>query len=112
VLTISGVHAFYGNIEALKGIDLEVRAGEIVTLIGANGVSFSTLRELQRQEPRIVPDTMPITAATNCWAFARYAVTSVASGCSRAIIAFGPEFLGLVDRSPELDWQRTIPAEL
>jgi len=43
MLRISGVHAFYGNIEALKGIDLEVRTGEIVTLIGANGAGKSTL---------------------------------------------------------------------
>ncbi len=43
MLTISGVHAFYGNIEALRGVDLEVDEGEIVTLIGANGAGKSTL---------------------------------------------------------------------
>ena len=37
MLRISGVHTFYGSIEALKGVDMEVSAGEIVTLIGANG---------------------------------------------------------------------------
>ena len=43
MLSISGVHAFYGNIEALRGIDVEVNEGEIVTLIGANGAGKSTL---------------------------------------------------------------------
>ena len=43
LLSIAGVTAYYGNICALKGIDLEVRRGEIVTLIGANGAGKSTL---------------------------------------------------------------------
>ena len=43
ILSVAGVHAFYGNIEALRGVDLEVREGEIVTLIGANGAGKSTL---------------------------------------------------------------------
>ena len=38
-----GVHTFYGAIQALKGVDLEVEQGEIVTLIGANGAGKSTL---------------------------------------------------------------------
>src|SRR5882724_6924259 len=43
MLSIFGVHAFYGNIEALQGVDVEVGKGEIVTLIGANGAGKSTL---------------------------------------------------------------------
>ncbi|MBP2228678.1 branched-chain amino acid transport system ATP-binding protein [Azospirillum agricola] len=43
MLKVSGVHTFYGAIEALKGIDLEIGSGEIVSLIGANGAGKSTL---------------------------------------------------------------------
>ena len=43
MLQVSGVHTYYGNIEALKGIDLDVQQGEIVTLIGANGAGKTTL---------------------------------------------------------------------
>jgi len=42
LLELEDVHTFYGTIEALKGISLNVREGEIVTLIGANGAGKST----------------------------------------------------------------------
>ena len=42
LLELEDVHTFYGTIEALKGISLDVREGEIVTLIGANGAGKST----------------------------------------------------------------------
>ena len=43
LLHLAGVTAYYGAIQALKGVDLEVNEGEIVTLIGANGAGKSTL---------------------------------------------------------------------
>ncbi len=42
MLALEDVHSFYGNIHALKGISLEVREGELVSLIGANGAGKST----------------------------------------------------------------------
>jgi len=43
LLEIQGVETFYGNIQALRGADLSVAKGEVVTLIGANGAGKSTL---------------------------------------------------------------------
>jgi branched-chain amino acid transport system ATP-binding protein len=43
LLKVRGVETYYGNIIALKGVDLDVHKGEIVTLIGANGAGKSTL---------------------------------------------------------------------
>jgi branched-chain amino acid transport system ATP-binding protein len=42
MLEVRDVHAYYGNIHALKGLTLQVEKGEIVTLIGANGAGKST----------------------------------------------------------------------
>ena len=42
ILELQDVHTYYGSIQALKGISMTVREGEIVTLIGANGAGKST----------------------------------------------------------------------
>ena len=42
LLELHDVHTYYGNVQALKGISLKVEAGQIVTLIGANGAGKST----------------------------------------------------------------------
>ena len=52
LLAIRGVKAFYGRVMALKGVDLEVKEGEIVTLIGANGAGKSTLMMTVCGNPR------------------------------------------------------------
>ena len=43
MLIITGLETFYGKIQALRGVDLHINKGEIVTLIGANGAGKSTL---------------------------------------------------------------------
>ncbi|MBX9709980.1 MAG: ABC transporter ATP-binding protein [Xanthobacteraceae bacterium] len=68
LLAIRGLHAAYGNIEALKGVDLDVAAGEIVALIGANGAGKSTLMMTVFGKPRasdgeIIYDGLDITHA-------------------------------------------------
>jgi branched-chain amino acid transport system ATP-binding protein len=66
LLSVRGVTAFYGRVQALKGIDLDVNAGEIVALIGANGAGKSTLMMTVCGNPRardgsIVFDSRDIT---------------------------------------------------
>lgn len=67
LLSVAGVHTYYGNIQALKGVDVEVYDGEIVALIGANGAGKSTLMMTICGSPpprhgRIVFDGRDITA--------------------------------------------------
>jgi branched-chain amino acid transport system ATP-binding protein len=42
MLKLKNIHTYYGNIHALKGIDIEINEGEIISLIGANGAGKST----------------------------------------------------------------------
>ena len=43
LLSVRGVDTYYGNIQALRGVDVDVASGEIVTMIGANGAGKTTL---------------------------------------------------------------------
>jgi branched-chain amino acid transport system ATP-binding protein len=66
LLSVQGVETYYGNIQALRGVDLEVYPGEIVTLIGANGAGKSTLMMTicgtpQARSGRIIFDGHDIT---------------------------------------------------
>jgi branched-chain amino acid transport system ATP-binding protein len=66
LLQVRGVTAYYGNICALKGVDVDVQPGEIVTLIGANGAGKSTLMMTVFGDPRardgqIIYDSRDIT---------------------------------------------------
>jgi branched-chain amino acid transport system ATP-binding protein len=52
MLEVNDIHTFYGNIEALKGVSVEVEDGECVTLIGSNGAGKSTtLRSISGLSP-------------------------------------------------------------
>jgi branched-chain amino acid transport system ATP-binding protein len=53
LLSIRGVTAFYGAVQALKGVDLDVNRGEIVALIGSNGAGKSTLMMSIFGAPRV-----------------------------------------------------------
>src|SRR5450432_2155665 len=52
LLRVRGVKTFYGRVMALKGVDMDINPGEIVTLIGANGAGKSTLMMTVCGNPR------------------------------------------------------------
>jgi len=67
LLKIESLHTYYGHIQALKGINLEIEEGEIVTLIGANGAGkTTTLRTIsgliRPREGRIEFDSQDISS--------------------------------------------------
>ena len=63
MLDIRGVETFYGRIQALRGVDIEVCRGEIVTLIGANGAGKSTLLMTVCGDPRAAAGRITLDGA-------------------------------------------------
>ncbi|SFO82182.1 branched-chain amino acid transport system ATP-binding protein [Cohaesibacter marisflavi] len=55
MLTVEKLHSAYGRIEVLHGIDLQVKSGEIVTVVGANGAGKTTLL-------KCLSGTQPVTS--------------------------------------------------
>jgi branched-chain amino acid transport system ATP-binding protein len=68
LLSVQGLVAGYGRVEVLRGVDLEVREGEIVALLGSNGAGKSTLNNrisglVEHRAGRITFDGADITRA-------------------------------------------------
>jgi len=60
LLSVERVDAFYGKIQALRSVDVEVNRGEIVTLIGSNGAGKSTLMMTIFGQPRARSGRVPL----------------------------------------------------
>jgi len=67
LLTVRGVKTYYGRVMALKGVDLDVNEGEIVTLIGANGAGKSTLMMTVCGNPRAREGTIEFAGLDITW---------------------------------------------
>ena len=77
ILAVSGLHAGYGTTEILRGVDLTVRQGEIVAVLGANGAGKSTLNQV-------------ISGLVRSWSGAiRFADTAIERERPAAIVAHG-----------------------
>lgn len=119
LLSVRGVKTFYGSIMALKGVDVDVQPGEIVTLIGANGAGKSTLMMTifgspRAREGQIVFDGEDITQLEPHH-IARRRIAQSPEG--RRIFArmtvfenlqMGAEINGLANFDEDLQWVTTL----
>ena len=77
ILAVNGLHAGYGTTEILRGVDLTVRQGEIVAVLGANGAGKSTLNQV-------------ISGLVRSWSGAiRFADAAIEGERPTAIVAHG-----------------------
>lgn len=76
MLEIRDLHAYYGSIEALKGIDLDVGSGQIVCLIGSNGAGKTTLLK-------------SISSMIRCTGSIKYKNEEIITKSSRQIASYG-----------------------
>ncbi|MBQ9473600.1 MAG: ABC transporter ATP-binding protein [Bacteroidales bacterium] len=90
MITISNIHKSYGNLQVLKGICLEVQAGEVVSIVGASGAGKTTL--LQIIGTLDTPDSGEI----------RYGDTLVSSLSGDALARFRNRHIGFVFQSHNL----------
>ena len=86
LLSLSGVTAYYGAVQALKGVDLEVHEGEIVTLIGANGAGKSTLMMTICGNPQARDGSIVTAAEADAMAEAEH---------PNGTLSFAPHFEGM-----------------
>ena len=99
MLSVEGLRSRYGRIEALHGIDLEVRSGEIVCVVGANGAGKTTLL-------RCLSGVQPASAGTIVFRGARSLNPPPAVPC-RVGLGLAPSPEGAALFTP-LPWQATL----
>ncbi len=55
MVSVRGVHKFFGDLHVLRGIDLDIASGEVCVILGPSGSGKSTLLRIRRKSIQILP---------------------------------------------------------